>query len=88
MKKDDYLKHKMTCPFSVPLQWFLDQQRRERERKCSPLSAYMKSVAKKHFILLPGFSGTFFSQKKQLLFSVYLSILFFLLKVSDLRKGV
>lgn len=64
MKKDDYLKHKMTCPFSVPLQWFLDQQRRERERKCSPLSAYMKSVAKKHFILLPGFSGTFFFTKE------------------------
>lgn len=34
------------------------------------LSAYLKSVAKKYFIFLPGFSGTFFAKGAVAIFNV------------------
>lgn len=72
MKKDDYLKHKMACLFSVPLQWFLDQQRREREREemQSPFSLY--EICCKETLYTPPwvFWHFFFTKETVAVFSV------------------
>lgn len=87
MKKYDYLKHKMTYSFYVSLYSFLKQQRRKREEMhWVPFQFIWNPLQRNNLYSSLGFLALL-SQKEQLQFSVYLSILFHLKVNKWLEEG-
>lgn len=82
MKKGYYVKYKMTCPFSVPLYWFLETAE-ERERKCTgmPFQPVWNLLQRNTLHSSLGFLALF-SRKEQFLFLTYHGFLLFYLMVN------